>query len=523
MKPNSASPFERPFTSDMHQEFTALQASLVSMWADIGRSNPGNADQQGANTNVIIPSITLDAEFSSSAIRAYEERLLFLLFLLRQVNLNLIYVTSMPISERVINYYLNLIPGIIPSNARKRLKLMSPEDASSKPLSLKLLERPRLLKQIKALVPDLDAAHMIPYMTTDLEREVALKLGIPMYAVDPQYYAFGTKSGCRRLFSEEGIPHPLGEENLYSIDEVIAAVARMRKAKPSIQSVVLKLNDASSGYGNAMVDLSNIVSPGAVNEALQIRERIATMEFEDKTNSYEIYTTLLERFGSIVEEYIDGDAYHSPSGQCRITPLGEVELLSSHDQMLGGPTGGICTGAIFPAKPEYSQQVMAITQQIGERLAAEGIIGRFAVDFVVVKTPSGEWDIYAIEINLRKGGTTAPFLILQYLTDGQYIVGDGLFRTAQGDPKHYVSSDYVTNDAYRTFTADDLFDIISDNKLHYDHTTQTGVVLHMVSGVGETGMIGVTAIHDSPECARRLYQRFVNVLDQHADSFLQAT
>lgn len=514
---NSSSPFARPFTPDMQQQFAALQEKLPTMWSIMGRPYLPYAAQEGKNTKVIIPSMTLDADFSSSTIRAFEERLLFLLLLLRQVNLNVIYVTSLPISERVIDYYLSLIPGIIPSQARKRLKLVAVEDASSRPLSLKLLERPWLIEQIRSLIPDFNTAHMLLYMTTDLERELALKLGIPMYATDPQYYDFGLKSGCRRLFAEEGIPHPLGEEDLHSIDAVIEAIKRMRRAKPNMASVMLKLNDASSGFGNAMVDLSGMVPAGNPDEDKQILARIKSKQLEDSSNSYDLFMALLTQFGGIVEEYIDGKAYRSPSGQCRVTPLGEVQLKSSHDQVLGGPTGGIYMGASFPANPEYSRMVMKYTKCVGERLASEGVIGRFAVDFVVVKNDEDEWDIYAIEINLRKGATTAPFLILKYLTDGEYQVDDAVFRTAQGATKHYVASDLVTKDTYRLLTVEHIFDLVCRHKLHFDHTTQTGIVMQMVDGVGETGTIGVTAIHNSPEQAQDLYQRFVDALDKLAE------
>ena len=56
---------------------------------------------------------------------------------------------------------------------------------------------------------------------------------------------------------------------------------------------------------------------------------------------------------------------------------------------------------------------------IGRHLAGLGVLGRFAVDFVVVQDESGAWTPYAIELNLRKGGTTHPFLTLQFLTDGR--------------------------------------------------------------------------------------------------------
>ena len=48
------------------------------------------------------------------------------------------------------------------------------------------------------------------------------------------------------------------------------------------------------------------------------------------------------------------------------------------------------------------------------------MIGRFAIDFVSVRDAAGSWSSYAIELNLRKGGTTHPFLTLQFLTDGRY-------------------------------------------------------------------------------------------------------
>ena len=42
--------------------------------------------------------------------------------------------------------------------------------------------------------------------------QLALALGIPMYAADPDFFDFGTKSGGRKLFAAEGVPHPLGVE-----------------------------------------------------------------------------------------------------------------------------------------------------------------------------------------------------------------------------------------------------------------------------------------------------------------------
>ena len=172
------------------------------------------------------------------------------------------YVTSGEIAHNIVDYYLHLLPGVTISNARKRLFLISPLDASSRPLSRKLLDRPRLLEEIRALAVDVDRAHIVPFNTTDLERELAVRLGIPMYAADPRFFELGTKSGSRRIFMEEGVSHPIGFEDLATESDVVQAILKMRSAKPEIQQVIVKLNEGVSGLGNAVVDLRSLPAPG---------------------------------------------------------------------------------------------------------------------------------------------------------------------------------------------------------------------------------------------------------------------
>jgi hypothetical protein len=128
----------------------------------------------------------------------------------------------------------------------------------------------------------------------------------------------------------------------------------------------------------------------------------------------------------------------------------------------------------------------------------------------------GKWEPYAIEVNLRKGGTTHPFLTLQYLTDGKYHANVGEFRTARGHPKCYVATDHLESPGYRALAPDDLFDVVSKNRLHFNHTTQTGVVLHMMSALADRGRFGFTAIGDSHKDADALYARTVGLIDREA-------
>ena len=502
-------------SENLAEAFARLQEKLPRMWADIGSSDPGGRIQS-PNCIVVVPSLSIELEVPTIQQQAYEERFLFMLFILGQPNVRLIYVTSLAVKPEIIDYYLDILPGALYSNARKRLFLISPEDGSSRPLSQKLLERPRLIEQMRHLIPDRENAHIVPFNTTDLERELAVRLGIPMYAADPDCFTYGTKSGARQLFTEEAINHPLGVENLFSEAEALSAIADLRARKPAINQLITKLNEALSGMGNAVVDLSGLGEPGAAGEADGIRERLRHMRFEVEDATYEGYMTAWQEHGGVVEELVSGAEVHSPSVQMRNTPLGEVELLSTHDQLLGGPSRQTFLGASFPANPAYNALITRDALKIGRRLAREGVIGRYAVDFLLVRDQSGAWRSYAIEINLRKGGTTTPYLTLQYLTRGNYDAQADVFRTLHGQEKYYVANDHLESERYRVFTPDILFDILTDHRLHFDHTTQVGIVLHMISCVGTNGNLGLTAVGNSPRDTAVLYERFRAILDEEA-------
>lgn len=502
--------------TQLHTRFDELQQKLIPLWKQIGRTDPGGNILEEANTVVVLPSLTGDIELDFPSQQAYEERMLFMLFLLRQPKKRIIYLTSMPIQEEIIDYYLHLLPSVNINHARRRLILISPQDGSTRHLVEKCLERPHLIQQIRDQIPNLDMAHLVPFLTTDLERDFAVQLGIPMYAADPCYFAFGTKSGCRRVFAEEGVQHPLGAEGLSTKNELINAIALMRAQKPSLKKVIVKHNEGVSGYGNAVLDLAELPAPGSPNEASAISTRLKELQFEAPDVQYDWYLDKFEERGGIVEEMISGEQMLSPSAQLRVSPLGDVQLLSTHDQMLGGPSGQLYLGARFPANPEYGPVISQEAIKIGERFAREGIVGRFAIDFVVVRDTSagGEWQPYAIEVNLRKGGTTHPFLTLQYLTDGMYATKKGEFYTALGHTKHYVASDHLKSTAYKALTAADLIDVASNHRLHFDHTKQTGIVLHMLSCISALGEFGMTAIGDTPEHAEAIYQHYISVLDK---------
>jgi hypothetical protein len=496
---------------DVHDQaaYDALQKKLIPLWKSLQSIN---TDPQ---TIVVVPSAEFDLELSPTELQAIEERYLFFLLLLRQPRARVIYVTGQAIHPDIVDYYLDLMPGVVSSHARKRLYMVSPMEATPRPLTDKILSRPRLIERIRSLIIDPDRAHLVPYWATWKDRELAMRLGIPMYGADPKDSHLGTKTSSRRLFEESGVNHPIGHQDLPDRNAVAGALVRMRQAKPDMRAVVIKHNEGVSGYGNSILGLDGLPPAGDPDEAMAIHELLDRIPVE-APGTPEKYWSMFSREGGIVEEMVSGAEVRSPSAQLRVTPLGKVELLSTHDQILGGESGQIFLGSRFPADPAYAATISADALKVGERLAALGVIGRFALDFVVTRDGSGPWSSYAIEINLRKGGTTHGFLTLQFLTDGRYDPVESVFTAPSGKRKFYVASDHLEVPGLQALTPTDVFDVALMRGLHFDQSTQVGAAFHMLCSVPELGQLGATCVGDSPEEAQERFEQTERVLAEEA-------
>jgi hypothetical protein len=304
---------------------------------------------------------------------------------------------------------------------------------------------------------------------------------------------------------------PLGFEDLRTEHDVELALTDLRLKRPGLRRAVIKLNESFSGEGNALFRYPDDDSPGTLREALH------DIEFSVPTESFDVYFSKFARMGGIVEEYIDAQEKSSPSAQMRVSPRGEVVSISTHDQILGGPSGQVFLGCSFPALSDYRMEIQEAGMRIGTVLGHHGVVSRFAVDFLVYRDePGAPWKLCALEINLRMGGTTHPYLALQFLTGGQLDAQSGLFLSPTGQPRYYRATDNLESEAYRGLLPEDLIDILTVNKLHYSHRTESGVLFHLIGALSEFGKLGVTAIASSPEEVDHLYRRTLAVLDREA-------
>ena len=503
-----------PGSADELRAFERLQRGLAPMFRRVF------PDPRAPRTVVVIPSMSLDREELAKLAGAshYEERFLCLLMLLRLPATRVVYLTSEPIAPAIVDYYLGFVHGVDRADARSRLTMLSCRDASPTSLTDKILERPTLLARIRALVDDPASAHLTCFTTTPRERTLAVRLGIPLYGCDPALAYLGTKSGSRVVFRRAGVPMPPGYEHLRGDDDMIRGLAELKREHPWVRRAVIKLEEGFSGEGNAIFSYEG--APAGRALAPWVRSVLPTRaQCVAAGEPWESYSSQFARLGGIVEAFVDGGEARSPSAQVRIDPLGTTQLISTHDQVLGGRSGQIYLGCSFPAELSCSPGLHDAARRVAAVLAGEGVVGRFGVDFVSTRAHDSapcDWRHYAIEINLRKGGTTHPFLTLQLLTDGAYDPSTGLYHAGDGHPCFYLASDNLCNPAYMALTPNDVISAASSVDLDFDEATGRGVVFHLMGALPEFGKLGAVCIAPTREGARALFAQTVTFLDARA-------
>ncbi len=175
--------------------------------------------------------------------------------------------------------------------------------------------------------------------------------------------------------------------------------------------------------------------------------------------------------------------------------------------MLGGEDGQVYQGCRFPADPGYAPQLAEyaaasaqVTRAAGRSRPPRGRLRMRASD------EAGDWQVYALEMNLRKGGTTHPYADAPQSRPGP-LRPDARARgsttpTSRASTSRPTTSSILPGTACRPAT---VIAAIADAGLAFDYERGWGVVLHMLSCLAVDGRFGLTAIGTSPEHAQELY------------------
>ena len=132
--------------------------------------------------------------------------------------------------------------------------MLACHDSSSEPLSQKVLSRPRLIERIRSQIDDPTATHMRCFTATHLERTLAVRLGVPLYACDPALAHLGDKSHGREIMREAGVNIPDGVEHLggldfdatlygFVIEQIVDEYDQLDPQQPSVRAAVQRLRE----------------------------------------------------------------------------------------------------------------------------------------------------------------------------------------------------------------------------------------------------------------------------------------
>jgi hypothetical protein len=447
-----------------------------------------DANQPGGGEHVLIalPSFSVGGsllDHYAERIPALEHRYLNAHLLLHRIEgCELVFVSCQGPVDEVVEYYTSLVPEHLRESVRARFRTVVVDDPSHRSVAAKLLDRPDLLEELRASFRG-RPAFIEPWTVTADEVEVAARLDAPINGTAPSLWPLGFKSAGRKLFRDVGVPVPFGVEDVSSLADVADAIATIREQRPRAPGAIVKLDDSGAGDGNMVIDLSPKVG-GDVMEQLRALPESYVEELKE---------------GGVVEERIAGDRFTSPSVQVEIGPRGDVSVLATHEQVIGGDSGQVYTGCRYPADAAYAAELGRHGARVGEALAALGVLGRLSVDFVAAADHDGDWSLYALEVNLRKGGTTHPYAVLRNLVPGRYDVERGEWCAAGGSSRAYCSTDNLVDERWIGLPPGDVISAVADAGLHFDHEAGTGVVLHMLSGLGIDGRFGYTAIGRTPD------------------------
>ncbi|QIM21890.1 hypothetical protein G7075_13420 [Phycicoccus sp. HDW14] len=393
----------------------------------------------------------------------------------------------------VLDYYARLARPDAPDEVRDRLSCLVVDDAGARGVSAKLLEHPRLLERLRAEIGDRPAV-IEPWNVTPDESAVALALGVPVNGGPPELWSAGFKSASRRLLRDAGVPIPRGVEDVHDAGEVATAVLRLRDSG-TVDRIVVKLDNSGAGEGNWIMPTRDDVG-----------RELSWAELADHVRDHVPAWFLADlAAGGVVEELVTAEGLTSPSAQVEILPGGEVVVRATHDQVLGGEGGQVFTGSRFPADPSYAGDLAAHAAALAGRLAALGAVGPLSVDFVAW-ADDGRPALAAVDVNLRKGGTSHSLDVLKHLVPGSYDAPAGRWvADRDGGARCYRSGDTVSVAAGAVTDAAGAVAAAEAAGLAFDHARGTGVVLHMFPSLELEGTVGVTAVGRTAEEAERLY------------------
>eukprot|EP01111_Echinosteliopsis_oligospora_P001476 TRINITY_DN1221_c0_g1_i1.p1 TRINITY_DN1221_c0_g1~~TRINITY_DN1221_c0_g1_i1.p1 ORF type:complete len:556 (-),score=156.03 TRINITY_DN1221_c0_g1_i1:55-1635(-) len=451
----------------------------------------------------ILPSMTVKFYENKQYTSAHEERHLIFLNLLKNKKARVIFVISSPLDVDIINYRMKIFSqSYNDPTAINRLILLSADDCSNRPLTVKILENQKLMDEIRSNIRNPEKAIMLSYICNPLDEELRNKIGIKKWFGSEGTQHWGSKSGSRQIFLESGVPIAEGlNEPIYSADLLYHHAFHLKKSTKA-NRLILKVDDGSGGWGNVVLDFTGINCDDDDDDASFCLDDVKKVVKKGVLDlkvwvDFGGFEEELKECGCILEEMIDPKnelwVQNTPSVQLYIRGENQVQVLSTHEQAIDGC---FYIGCKYPAHADYLSSISHFAKEAGKTLARKGVRGFFGTDFLATKDPkSNKWHIIALEINLRLCATTFAYFNLLTSVD-----------EAQVAKKKYMFLDEVH--LKKSYTLPELEKLTEEKGIAYDRQKGRGILFATLSLLTSKQEVSLMCIGDSSDQVQSLYVLF---------------
>ena len=191
---------------ELGAQFDALQQNLVPLWEFIGRPT------QEEHTIVVVPSLTLDTCVSRLGAAGVRRTIfVYAVFAAAAAGPHGVCDLDGRLRRRSLIIIWILLPAVVASHAAQASVFGCAARFLVTAAYRANCSTARACCNRFANWCVTPTAPILCHTTRPISNaRLSVKLGIPMYAADPRFFAFGTKSGCREIFAQEGVQHPLG-------------------------------------------------------------------------------------------------------------------------------------------------------------------------------------------------------------------------------------------------------------------------------------------------------------------------
>jgi len=463
---------------DVRARFDQLQDNFREEWPRI---------QKGHRVAIHLNSLSITPEqrLRMHGLPVRQNAQMTRLVNLAEPNLDVVYVSPFRLSEDLEGYFLKLLQVGGVEDASDHYRVVHPEEHTSFPPHLSLAElvwySPTTLRRIRSFVKG-RPAYIVPGQMGDVERELAVYLGIPILGPSPETSAMlGTKSGALRLFTAAEMntapgvilpprrappvmmPLPPAATALPSSPSDLTTAAILKRLdsssdvtlacllaglmaeQPDTPRFIFKLDNEMGGRGHAYVDVGSLPETEDVLEPLRNDvkdERKLVVALERLTMmierilpsrvtlcspatypSWSAFEAAAIEYGCVIEpcpEMVTG----SPSANIFIAPNGAVEVVSTHEQIFCPAYRFI--GASFPQSSVPHGALSAASRAIGEQLAQVGVFGHVGIDYVALRSDR-VLRLWAVDLNLRITSTQSSFELFNFVTGGTFDPETGVY------------------------------------------------------------------------------------------------